>query len=270
MSVNALKEFLIHFHNYRNIDLINQGLYQIRCRVYYLDENINQNNSKNYAIPYFFSDSKGTETIQKNNEANIRPHNIISNHISENNYEYVSKTFLIRYYDEEVELDEFCYFRLELPSDLVNSNLTYFIEYELFFSDALLALDPEKKLKNPNLENKNNLKTPNNVLNNAEFKSASKQMCKINYDANFPGYIESFVPITYTDSFLSILNTSVHMIILDYKLRLNNFTAFSCKGNSLPIKEQGNEPRKISNKNLKYEDNISNTQKNKDDKGIIK
>lgn len=213
MSINALKEFMIHFHTFRNVDLINQGLYQIRSRIYYTDKN-----TKIYAIPYFFSDSKSVENLLKNEENNIRPHNIIPNHISENNWEYVSKTFLIRYYDEEVEIDEFCYFRLELPSGLLKQKIIYHIEFELFFSDALLALESER--------NKNS----NNVLNNVDFKSASLQTSIINFDNECPGYIESFNPVIYGDSFFSILNSSIHMIILDYKLRLNNFIAYSSNG----------------------------------------
>jgi hypothetical protein len=298
MSINALKEFLVHFHTYRNIDLINQGLYQIRCRIFYTDNN----NIKNYAIPYFFSHSQDIDNFQKNTENNIRPHNIISNHISENNCEYVTKTFLIRYYDEEVEIDEFCYFRLELPSDLINSKITYNVEFELFFSDALLALDPEKKSNNQNstnTPNKNNGKSTNNVLNNAEFKSASKQITYIHYDSKSEsaGFIQSFIPIIYCDSFLSILNTSLHMVILDYKLRLNNFSAFSCKNNNIPIGEnnlnlnqnqnliqgldnnnnqnlnQGNDvQKKNNNQKEKNEDNlnINNFNLNKIEEGKIK
>ena len=178
----------------------------------------------------------------------------------------MSKTFLIRYYDEEVEIDEFCYFRLELPSELVKSKITYNVEFELFFSDALLALDPDRKTNNTNnlnSVNKINAQNPNNVLNNAEFKSASKQISYINYDSNSPGYIESFIPIAYNDSFFSILNTSIHMVILDYKLRLNNFSAYSCKGNTLPILNQGKEVKKANQKN---EENLNSNQIKKNDK----
>ncbi len=240
MSINALKEFMIHFHTYRNVDLINQGLYQIRARIHYTENKI-----KYYAIPYFYSESKGSENLLRSEESSIKPHNIIPNHISENNWEYVSKTFLIRYYDEEVEIDEFCYFRLELPSSLLNKKILYHIEFELFFSDALLALESDRKginfnANNNNINNNNinedcnsNMKGNNgnnNVLNNVEFKSAACQISYINYDAECPGYVECFNPVVYGDAFFSILNTSVHMVILDYKLRLNNFSAYSSQG----------------------------------------
>lgn len=263
MSINALKEFMIHFHTYRNVDLINQGLYHIRARIYYTENNI-----KYYAIPYFYSESKGSENLLRTKECDIKPHNIIPNHISENNWEYVSKTFLIRYYDEEVEIDEFCYFRLELPYSLLSKKIVYNIEFELFFSDALLALESDRKAINFNSNANNNANynsnyssnnngvngkgNNGNVLNNVEFKSASLQNCYINYDNGCPGYVESFNPVIYGDAFFSILNTSVHMVILDYKLRLNNFSAYTSNGvNTIWAKESGNGNEKITDKDRK-------------------
>ncbi len=34
MSIKKIKEFAFHLSTFRNIDLLNQGLYQIRIRVY--------------------------------------------------------------------------------------------------------------------------------------------------------------------------------------------------------------------------------------------
>jgi len=251
---------MIHFHTYRNIDLINQGLYQIRARIYYRENNI-----KYYAIPYFYSDSKGSEKLLRYEETNIKPHNIIHNHISENNWEYVTKTFLIRYYDEEVEIDEFCYFRLELPHFLLDKKILYHIEFELFFSDALLALETDRKQGgNNNIDNNNN-----NVLNNVEFKSASNQTSFINFERDSPGYIESFNPVIYSDSFFSILNTSIHMIILDNKLRINNYIAYSSNGlNNLWAKEisEKDKEKDTSKKNSTVKkdanNNLSKKEKN--------
>jgi hypothetical protein len=211
MSVNILKEFLIHFHTFRNVDLINQGLYQIRSRIFYTEKNL-----KYMALPYFFVDSKESENTLLTDEQNIKPHNIITNHISESSSEYVTKTFLIRYSDEEVELDEFCYFRIEVPYSKIKSHLIYHVEFELFFSDALMHINKEKK-------------SGQNVLNNVEFKSVSNQVLLLNFDGN--GFLESFSPIVYSDSFSSTLNTSVHMIVLDYKLRVNNLKSFSIEEN---------------------------------------
>ena len=249
MSINAVKEFMVHFHTYRNIDLINQGLYQIRARIYYTEKNI-----KYYAIPYFYVDSKGSENLPKNDENNVKPHKIISNHISENNWEYVTKTFLIRYYDEEVEIDEFCYFRLELPSNLINTKILYQLEFELFFSDALLGLESDRKSSTNIDKNYNN----NNILNNVEFKTASCQISYINYDSECPGYIESFNPVVYSDTFFSILNTSIHMVILDYKIRVNNFSAYSTTGSG----DGKDKIENFKNKNNQIKEEYKNSKNN--------
>jgi hypothetical protein len=98
MSINVFKEFFIHYHCFRNIDLLNQGLYQIRSRIYYLDKT-----SKNFALPYFHCESKEAEENPKTDESTFRAHNIISSHLGkENQSEFITKSFLIRYSDEEV------------------------------------------------------------------------------------------------------------------------------------------------------------------------
>jgi hypothetical protein len=92
MSTNSLNEFLIHFHTFRNVDLLNQGLYQIRTRIYYTEKS-----SKFFAIPYHFVESRDAENPYQTEENTIRPHNIITNYINDTGKEYITKTFLIRY-----------------------------------------------------------------------------------------------------------------------------------------------------------------------------
>lgn len=246
MSINVLKEFLIHFHTYRNVDLINQGLYQIRTRIYYTE-----NNLKYFALPYFFIESKETENMLQTEEQNIKPHNIITNHISENSSEYITKTFLIRYSDEEVEIDEFCYFRLEIPNAKLKTDLMYTIEFDLFFSDALMNINKEKK-------------GSQSVLNNVEFKFVANQTILVNFDNSRAGYLESFIPIIYSDNFSSVLNSSVHMILLDYKLRINNNRGFSIQqeaNNAQNINTPGSTP---TNANIPIPKKMSTSKKHKE------
>ena len=117
MSLNYLYDILIHFHTYKNIDLINQGIYQIKSKIYTLIDN-----KKYYAIPYFYTESKDLENKYQTDEQEIKPHNVINSSVSENNYEYITKSFIIRYADEEVELDEFCYYRIEIPTSIPKNN----------------------------------------------------------------------------------------------------------------------------------------------------
>jgi hypothetical protein len=201
MSLNVLKEFLIHFHTFRNIDLLNQGLYQIRTRIYYVDKY-----TKLSAVPYNFADSKENEYSLISDE-NTK-YNIISNHIGENNTDYVTKTFAIRYTDEEVDIDEFCYYRMEIPFEKHLSDLQVTIEVSLYFSDSYLNLIKDKK------EGQNSL----------EFKCIGITTLTVNVTKS--GYIESYTPVIYKDFSSSILNCSVHIVSLDYKLRSDNICLF--------------------------------------------
>ena len=59
------------------------------------------------------------------------------------------------------------------------------------------------------------------------------------------------------------------MVILDYKLRLHNFSAFSCKGNNMPLlvdhnQNQGQE--KSNNQNQNPNQGIENKKKNNNQK----
>lgn len=202
MSLNVLKEFMIHFHSFRNIDLLNQGLYQIRTRIYYTDK------TRRYsAIPYHYADSKENENSFLSDEST--KYNIISNHIGENQIDYVTKTFAIRYSDEEVDIDEFCYYRIEIPFEKHKSDLIFTAEVSLYFSDSYLNL-----IKDKNKDSQSSL----------EFKCAGVQTSFVR--SNGIGYIESYTPIVFNDNFSSLLNCSIHAINLDYKLRTESICLF--------------------------------------------
>jgi hypothetical protein len=202
MSVNILNEFVIHFHTFRNIDLLNQGLYQIHTKIFYTDKT-----TKHYAIPYYFVESRDSENPYLTEENTIRPHNIITNYINDSAKEYISKTFLIRYSDEEVDVDEFCYFRIELPN---KAEVLFHLEFELYFSDALLSINKDKK---------------SSSINNIEFKSVCYQVLLLNFDKRT--FIQTYMPIIFNDSFSSLLNTSIHMASLDYRMKMPTYPLLS-------------------------------------------
>ena len=132
MSLNYLYDFVIHFNTYKNIDLTNQGIYQIKSKIF-----TNFNGKTYYAIPYYFSESKALENMYQTDEQTIKAHCVLNPSIASNNYEYITKSFIIRYADEEVELDEFCYFRLEIPSNVNLKDIIINCQFYLGFSDAL-------------------------------------------------------------------------------------------------------------------------------------
>ena len=140
MSLNYLYELLIHFHTYKNIELLNQGVYQIKSKIY-----TTLNNKKYYALPYFFTESKDLENLYQTDEQSNKNPFIINSEISENNYEYTTKSFFIKYADEEIELDEFCYFRIEIPEQYAKSGFNFYCQFDLVSSDLPSPSSNEQK-----------------------------------------------------------------------------------------------------------------------------
>jgi len=95
-TINSLIEILIHFHTFKNVELINQGLYQIRTKIYNLHKNL-----KYYALPSLQISSKEMED-KKDRYNCLSSSNIIPSHISETTFEFISRSFLIRYSEEQV------------------------------------------------------------------------------------------------------------------------------------------------------------------------
>ena len=140
MSLNYLYEIMIHYHTYKNIELLNQGVYQIKSKIY-----TTLNNKKYYAIPYFFTESKDLENLYQTDEQSNKNPFAINSEISENNYEYTTKSFFIKYADEEIELDEFCYFRIEIPEQYTKMILIFFAN--LNYIHRIYPLKPREKIK---------------------------------------------------------------------------------------------------------------------------
>ena len=102
-SYNAIVSTIIHFETYRNIDLLHQGLYFIRA-------SLTSEDGKSVALPLDIYPSPHVSKAKKNN---INYHDILPAIIEETNFN--TKTFTIRYCEEEIELNDICEFRLEIP-----------------------------------------------------------------------------------------------------------------------------------------------------------
>ena len=139
---------MIHYHTYKNIELLNQGVYQIKSKIY-----TNLNNKKYYAIPYFSTESKDLENLYQTDEQSNKNPFAINSEISENNYEYTTKSFFIKYADEEIELDEFCYLKLYIFLILFDKHLglevQYFYKYD---NESLFHIDNLKTFLNFDLK----------------------------------------------------------------------------------------------------------------------
>ena len=233
---------MIHFHTYKNIELLNQGVYQIKSKIY-----TTLNNKKYYALPYFFTESKDLENLYQTEENSNKNPFLINSEISENNYEYTTKSFFIKYADEEIELDEFCYFRIEIPEQYAKSGFNFFCQFDLVSSD----------LPSPSSNDQKNQKDLNSLIPNLKFKNIQSEIVDItnkpseNIDTN-DVFNESYSPIVFHSNYSSLLRVSIHKILIDYKIRIEtNELPFLLEDpeNKTDKKENTNDNKDIKDKN---------------------
>lgn len=247
MSIKKIKELAFHLSTFRNIDLLNQGLYQIRIRAFIKSdkiskkENIKDKSDRLYAVPYHNTDCIEVENVLKTEEIVSKPHNVIHSHIRNDKNEFASKSFLIRYSDEEVELDDYCYFRLETD----NNVKVFYIEVELNFSDNISNLNFKSKQK------------VNNYINKLEFKVVQSTTITINEDST--SFQESYLPILFQESYSSLLNINLSVITLEYKLRADGIQVFSSPDTSNKLTTS---PIISQQKEKDSKDNVDNSSPN--------
>ena len=242
MSLNYLYEIMIHFHTYKNIELLNQGVYQIKSKIY-----TTLNNKKYYALPYFFTESKDLENLYQTDEQSNKNPFAINSEISDNNYEYTTKSFFIKYADEEIELDEFCYFRIEIPEQYTKTGFNFFCQFDLYSSDLPTQSTGEQKAQ----------KDINNINLNFKFKNIQSEIVDITNKANESidkndDFNESYSPIVFHSNYSSLLRVSIHKILIDYKIRMDvNELPFLLEDKESDKKENANDnkDKKVNNNN---------------------
>ena len=68
-------------------------------------------------------------------QSNYDHHNLVASKIVDEEHAFCSKTFLIRYCEEEVEINDIILFRAELDVDEDYLNTDFYFEVELHFSN---------------------------------------------------------------------------------------------------------------------------------------
>eukprot|EP00697_Spironema_sp_BW2_P008840 gnl/Spiro4/23563_TR11642_c0_g1_i1.p1 gnl/Spiro4/23563_TR11642_c0_g1~~gnl/Spiro4/23563_TR11642_c0_g1_i1.p1 ORF type:complete len:670 (-),score=217.60 gnl/Spiro4/23563_TR11642_c0_g1_i1:54-2063(-) len=99
MPVFAIIDFAIGLWNFRNIDLVQQGLYHLRCRL---------------------QTKQGHMVVIPTSHSNVLPTGIPSEYLPANiadDYSFHSRTFYIRYEEESVQVGDVCQFQLELDAE---------------------------------------------------------------------------------------------------------------------------------------------------------
>jgi pimeloyl-ACP methyl ester carboxylesterase len=201
MSLKGIIEVAIHTESFRNVDLFHQGLYHLRFSV-----SCGQATSKVSGHPYMIMNSQ-VPKVKKSQKQD--PHHIIPASKDESSQSISSSAFLIRYCEEEVELNEISCFRIELDERVEMEKNELKIEAELVFSELEGEVTVEKAYE----------MTSSSQL---EFKSVAKSTLII-YNA-FSG-IHEYFPLVFNENYFSIVNLMVHVSLLDFRYRVLPLTA---------------------------------------------
>ena len=130
--------------------------------------------------------------------------------IMDENSSFLSKAFLIRYCEEEVEVNDIVQFRAELEVEPDYLNTEFFLEIDLFFSDLASLGGPEKWQANYT-----------KYEEEAQFKLVNTQRFRIQRLAH--GLTE-FLPVVFEDQYFSQLNLQVCSLLLDFRFRTKSLS----------------------------------------------
>ena len=160
-----------------------------------------------YAQPYcsYVSYYQQEKTLKASKQGPDH-HNLIPAQIIDEQACFLSKAFLIRYCEEEVEVNDIVLFRAELDVEPDYLHTDFFLEVDLFFSDLSNLGGPEKWQQHVD-----------EFEQNAVFKKVSTQTFKLR---GVPQGLCEFVPVTFQDQYFSLLKIQVWSVLLDFRFRL--------------------------------------------------
>lgn len=200
MSLKALVDFSVHFESFRNIDLINQGVYRLKTNLYY-----EVKDKKYYAQPYFITECYKNGPALNSNVNKSGDGKMTYAHINDETASYYSRSFLIRFCEEEIELNEICHFQAEIEAHNFTSTTFHFV-IELIHSTY------------SNIGNKADKNgEPGNVQ--VEQKTLEVFRSKVSLSKSA---VHEFVPVIFDNMNFSILNTTFHFIVLDFRFRVDD------------------------------------------------
>ena len=137
--------------------------------------------------------------------------------IDKENMKFNTRAFMIRYCEEEVELNDVCHFRIEIDTDQANgasfNHTEMILEVELMFSDLLNHGGPEKF----SLQS-----TTQEIEEKVEFKSVAFQKFMIR---NISEGIYEYIPVTFDESHFCVALCTVHSVLMDFRFRSKKLQA---------------------------------------------
>jgi len=200
MSLCTVVDIALHFESFRNIDLFHQGLYHLKTRIYRDDEV-----RRVLAVPY--SHVKGPSQAAeppKGKAPRTDHHHLIPAHVTEDLYSFSTRSFLIRYCEEEVELGDVGQFRVELGPEELEKRHPLLLEIELMFADLSHQGGAEHLGDSPDVEA-------------AEFRCVSTQVLRLR---GIERGLHEFCPVVFDECHFCLMNLAVHSAVVDLRFRL--------------------------------------------------
>mmetsp|Transcript_58408 Transcript_58408/g.148414 ORF Transcript_58408/g.148414 Transcript_58408/m.148414 type:complete len:810 (+) Transcript_58408:195-2624(+) len=201
MSLRTVVEVALHFESFRNVDLFHQGLYHLKSRIYRED-----GNRRLLGTPYsnFGCTLQVAEASSKPKPARTDHHHLIPAHIIEDQCTFSTRSFLIRYCEEEVELDDVGQFRIEIGREEADTEMPLTMEVDLMFADLTQHGGADRFGEQPDVDS-------------TEFKSISTQLFRLH---RVETGLHEFCPVVFDEFHFCLANIVVHTAVLDFRLRI--------------------------------------------------
>lgn len=198
MSLRSLVDVALHFESFRNVDLFHQGLYHLKTRLYREDGEDRMN-----AVPYGYSSVPSQLEQSKSKPSRTDHHNLIPAHLMEEQCTFSTHSFLIRYCEEEVELNDIAQFRIELSAAEIEQNLPLVLEIDLMFADLTQHGGADRFGEQPDVDS-------------TEFKSVSTQLYRIH---GADQGMHQYCPVVFDEFHFCLASICIHSAIVDVRFR---------------------------------------------------
>jgi hypothetical protein len=224
MSLRAIIETVVHIEQFRNIDFFNQGLYFFRITLYN-----EKDQERFYARPYQITQTGGkTEEDKKFIHSPAR--------INEDLSAFCTSAMLIRYSEQELNLNEYCIFRTEIDVSEEYLDTVFYMDIELMFSDLKDLDQTPQQIK----------ESSKSIEEEAVFECSSLTHYKINRMAYG---MSEYIPIINDKHFYAVTGCTVHSTLIDYRFRVSSSLQNRVYGSKLLHLESGIHVKNQDKKN---------------------
>lgn len=187
MSINGTFELTVTVDSFKNVDLFHQGMYFIKISIH------TEGKNPQYATPIMTA--VGTSEEEMRGLPQHKPAHILD-------YEnaFCTRTFLIRYCEEEVALGDVGHFRLNMDATKLSKDGPAFgaviIELDLMYASHKKASQSEAK--------------------EVEFTSVSKHLFRCFKVAHG---VYQYCPVTFDEWHFCYVDVAIHIVLLNIEFR---------------------------------------------------